>query len=290
MAGTATSVCIATLGGQPQVVTLALDALMARGEAIGEVIVVHLSEHNPRNRAALLLLAAEFMGDCYRGERCRYRPLGVTQGGTPIDDLTSETALGAVHNTFTRLIQRLKQQDRAIHLCISGGRRLLGTAAISALQIYGDHADQVWHLYSSDLVRQRTADGAELHLDPMPEVRLVRVPLLPLGQYFPWLRTSSVRDDGQVIAPPPAATAAERDRCQHVLERLTSRQRDVLRVLAAGCTLQEAAERLSVTVGTIHAHKTPIFDECRIAWDLPLDAPLDYRWLREKFSPFLETA
>jgi CRISPR-associated protein Csx14 len=282
-----TSVCIATLGGQPQVVTLALDVLLARGEAIGELIVVHLSEHNPRYRAALGLLAGEFAGDRYRGRHCRYRPLAVTLAGRPIDDLASETASGAALDTFIRLIQRLKRQDRAIHLCLSGGRRLLGMLAMSAMQIYGDHADQVWHLYSSDAVRQRTADGAELHLEAGAEVRLVRVPVLPLGQYFPWLRPP----DGIAGLGAQARTvdAAAHARCRHVAEQLTHSQREVLRVIARGLAPQEAAAELKVEISTIHAHKTPIFELCRIAWDLPPDANLDYRWLREQFRSYFQS-
>jgi CRISPR-associated protein Csx14 len=288
MSSTPTSVCIATLGGQPQVVTLALDALLARGELVGEVIVVHLSERNPRYRAALAALAGEFAGDRYRGQTCRYRPLAVTQGHVPVEDLASEAATGAALNTFSRLIQRLKRQDRAIHLCLSGGRRLLGMLAMSAIQLYGDHADQIWHLYSSDAVRERTADGAALHLPVSPDVRLVRVPILPLGQYFPWMRppdgaTPSIYSQAREI------DAAEHTRCRQVVEQLTPSRQAVLRAIASGLTPQEAAAELKVEISTIHAHKTPIFEFCRIAWDLAPDAPLDYRWLREKFRTYFES-
>ena len=284
-----TSVCIATLGGQPQVVTLALDVLLARGEPIGELIVVHLSEQNPRYRAALALLAREFAGDRYQGRPCRYRPQAVTLGGAPLDDLASEAATGAALNTFSRLIQRLKQQDRAIHLCLSGGRRLLGMLAMSALQLYGDHADQVWHLYASDAIRQRTADGAELHLPAGADMRLVRVPVLPLGQYFPWLRPLADADGLSLHARVRAIDAAEYERCRQVDDQLTPSQREVLRTIARGLTPQEAAAELKVAISTIHAHKTPIFELCRAAWDLPPDRALDYRWLREKFRAYCES-
>jgi CRISPR-associated protein Csx14 len=284
MSTTPTSVCIATLGGQPQVVTLALDALIARGEPIGELIVVHLSERNPRYSAALSALAGEFAGDRYHGQPCRYRPLAVTQGSVPIDDLASESAIGAALNTLSRLIQRLKRQDRAIHLCLSGGRRLLGLLAMSAIQLYGDHADQVWHLYSSDAVREHTSGGVVLHVPATPEVRLVRVPILPLGQYFPWMRPP----DGvaPLQAQVQAIDMAEHARCRQVVEQLTPSQREVLRVLARGLAPQEAAAEMKVEISTIHAHKTPIFELCRIAWDLPLDAALGYRWLHEKFRAY----
>lgn len=278
MSLTSTNVCITTLGGQPQVVTLALDALLERGETFGELIVIHLSERNPRYREALAQLAHEFAGEHYRGHHCRYRPQAVTLGGQPIDDLDNEPATGAALNTFCRLIQRIKQQDRAIHLCLSGGRRLLGMLAMSAIQLYGDHADQVWHLFSSDEVRERTAGGALLHLPERECTRLVRVPVPGMGQYVAWARPSA--DDAT-----QALDAAEHARCRQVSDRLTPRQRDVLRVLAEGLNPQEAAERLSVTLSAIHYHKTHIFQECQVAWGLP-DSRLDYRWLRDRFAPF----
>ena len=47
---TKASVLIATLGGQPQVVTFALDALLAQNEEITAVYVIHLSLDNLRTR------------------------------------------------------------------------------------------------------------------------------------------------------------------------------------------------------------------------------------------------
>src|SRR5437773_11405225 len=105
MSQTPSTVCIATLGGQPQVITLALDALLARGAPIGEVIVVHLSSRQPRYRDALESLQHEFAGDRYAGRPCRYRPLPVSIGTKVVDDLKDEDATDAVFNTFHLLIQ-----------------------------------------------------------------------------------------------------------------------------------------------------------------------------------------
>lgn len=271
------SICIASLGGQPQVVTLALDALLARGEQIGELIVIHLSERNERYRSALAALAREFAGDRYAGRPCRYRPLAITLGGALIEDLNSEPAAGAALNTLVQLIQRLKRQERAIHLCVSGGRRLLGMLAMSAIQIHGDHTDHVWHLYSSDAVRERTAGGAELHLPANPEVRLVRVPVMPFGQHIPWLRTL----EGAQPAP-----ADEQARCREVVGLLTPSQHDVLRAFARGCNPQQAATELNVSISTIHAHKTRIFELCHDAWELTDADKLSYHWLRDHFRGY----
>jgi DNA-binding NarL/FixJ family response regulator len=45
------------------------------------------------------------------------------------------------------------------------------------------------------------------------------------------------------------------------LERLTERQRDILRLIAEGCTSQEIAERLFVSVNTVQTHRRHIMSK-----------------------------
>lgn len=289
MSQTPHHVCIATLGGQPQVITLALDLLFAQGICISEVIVVHLSTQNPRYQAALSRLAQEFAGERYAGHPCRYRPHAIQLGAQVIDDLATDMATDATLNTFHLLIQRLKQQGAVLHLCISGGRRLLGMLALSAALLYCDQADRIWHLYSSDAVRALTNQGAVLHLPPSLDVRLVRVPVPPWGHLFPVLRTPPDVGAGAVLeAQTSAIDAGEHARCGNVWEQLTPRQCDVLRAFAGGLTPQEVAEQLTITLATVNTHKTAIFGECRNTWNIASDRRLEYPWLREKFARFLE--
>ena len=56
---------LATLGGQPQVVTFTLDLLLLRGFPISEVVVIHPQTVQERLQRALACLNAEFVGDCY---------------------------------------------------------------------------------------------------------------------------------------------------------------------------------------------------------------------------------
>ena len=51
---------LATLGGQPQVVTFTLDLLLQRGFPISEVIVIHPQAAHPRLQHSLDRLNAEF--------------------------------------------------------------------------------------------------------------------------------------------------------------------------------------------------------------------------------------
>lgn len=280
--------CVATLGGQPQVVTLALDALLARGYPISEVIVVHLSPRDERYRASLARLATEFAGDHYRGRQCRYRRQPVLLGTTEVADLRGETETDATLNTLHALLLDLKRADTVVHLCIAGGRRLLGLLALAAALLYFDHADRVWHLHSSDPVRRSTRDGAVLHLPDHPDVRLVRVSVPPWGQYFPALRVESGMDAATARQTRTATLdAAERTRCAAVYAQLTPRRREVLRALAADRTPQEVAEDLRITLSTVNDHKTAIFQECLNVWDLPPTTRLGYDWLRRKFAPFI---
>lgn len=279
----ATHICVATLGGQPQVVTLALDALLARGVPIREVIVVHLSDQTPRYRAARARVMQEFAGERYGGHDCRYRPVPVRLGSADVDDLHDDQFADAAQETFLHLFQRLKKQRAVIHLCPSGGRRLLGMLALTAAQIWFDQTDRVWHLYSSDELRAQTRDGALMHLGRHADVRLVRVPLQPLGGLVPGLRPDQSGAAKQIER---SADAARQARCEQVWQLLTERQREVLRAFAAGLDPQGAAEHLGVTVAAVHAQKTVIFEHCCAVWDLP-QRSLSYHWLRENFRDYL---
>lgn len=280
-----THVCIATLGGQPQVVTLALDVLLGRGVPIGEVFVIHLAPSNPRYRDALARLASEFAGGCYAGRPIRYQPRPIRIGPRLIDDLDSDEAIDASIGLFNQLIQELKAEDATVHLCVSGGRRLLGMLAMAAALLYFDQHDRIWHLVSSDAVRRQTADGAVMHLPQDPGVRLTRVAVPPWGQYFPALRAAQGAD----ARPAPAATPADADhlaRCRQVHDRLTPRQREVLRALAGDLPPQEIARQLNITLATVHAHKTSIAQESCAAWNLPEGTRLSHDWIRRAFAPF----
>ncbi|NJO81845.1 MAG: histidine kinase [Blastochloris sp.] len=286
---TSSHVCIATLGGQPQVVTLALDALISQGVPISEVIVVHLSTQNPRYQTALETLNREFTNDYYGGQPCRYRRVPIQLGTEPIIDLDSESTTDAVSNTLQNIIQQLKHQGRTVHLCIAGGRRLLGILALSTALLYFDHADRIWHLFSSDEVRKQTHEGALLHLPGHAGVRLVCIRIPPWGHLFPSLRpTTDLNVHALLDLQTSYMDSEERSRCQKVYNTLTQRQRDVLQAFAQGLDLQEVSDQLSITVATVHTHKSHIFQECCNAWSLPPDTRLNYRWLRDKFQNYFK--
>lgn len=128
-----------------------------------------------------------------------------------------------------------------------------------------------------------------MHARPKDGVRLIQVPMMPWGAYFPTLRSLAQGGPNEVLAAQgQMIDAAERARCQQVVAALTPRQEEVLRAFAAGGAPQDVAERLSITLKTVDSHKTAILAECRCAWGLPDDKWLDYHFLRDRFRRFFE--
>lgn len=290
MKQTAGSTLVATMAGGPQIVTFALDELLRGGESIGETIAVHLSPGaDPLTGGALVKLAAEFKDDHYAGHPCRLHFFAIRRGVERLDDIYDEATANAAWSAIHGLVAGLKAEGRRLHVCIAGGRRILALLAMSAAMLHFDHHDRLWHMYTPTEFLERARDGAVMHARPEDGVRLIQVPLMPWGAYFPGLRTLAQATPAQVISAQTRwLDEAERARCQAVVERLTPRQTDVLRALAAGQTPQEATEGLGISLKTVDTHKTAVLGECRVAWALPDDAWLDYHFLHDKFGPFLE--
>lgn len=277
------STLIATLGGQPQVVTFTLDLLLAQGEQIQEVVLVYLAS-SPRYYQSARLLAGEFAGDRYQQRAIHFRSVPVQWGDKKLEEVRTRSEVEAVRATFFQLFATLKAQGRRIHLSVTGGRRIMSLLALSTAMHHFTTEDQVWHLYTPDEIAQKANGGAFLHVSPEEEVHLIPVPLVPWGSYMPGLRpilgTSMQEMRAQVQDP------AERDRCRRVWDALTPRQQDVLTQLAYGHPREQAADHLAIAITTLDSHKTEIFRHCQFTWQEE-GVKIDIQFLRERFKPFL---
>lgn len=283
-----TATLVATIGGQPQVVTFALDALLAQGEEITEVYLVHLTLDDPRTRQAVSCLQQEFVDDRYAGRRCRLRRAPILLGGAPLADIRSESDAEATWQSVRNLIADLKTEGRRLHLCVSGGRRMMALLALSAAALLCDHQDRIWHMHTPDATRRRANGGALMHAAPADGVQLIQTPIVPWGAYFPALRTLAQTSMQAASVQLRQFTAIDDPVCRQVYDRLTPRQRDVLHAFVAGQRPDEVAASLSISLSTVNTHKSAILAECRIGWELPDDAALDYRFLRERFASFVQ--
>lgn len=280
------STLVVTMGGQAQVVTFALDALLAREQVVHQVIVLHLSAENPRIAKALAQLAREFANEQYAYARLpmRYRTVAIGDARGTLHDICDESAAEVVWQTVYALIADLKAQAQTLHLCIAGGRRIIGLMAMSAAMLLFEHQDRLWHLFTPDALRQRAFEGAVMHVPPSEGVRLIQVPLAPWGTYFPGLRALVGLPSTRVMASQHTGlTRDERAHAQRVLAQLSDRQREVLRAFARGLTPQQVAEHLSISLKTVDSHKSVILDVCRNEWQMAPGTRLDYHFLRDKF-------
>jgi CRISPR-associated protein Csx14 len=270
------------MGGQAQVVTFVLDALLARGEALASALVLHLSPEDPRVRRALAQLSAEFTGERYHGHAIQFRHLAVHAAGQPLLAIRDDRETEAVWALGRDLLADLKREGQLLHVCIAGGPRILALTLTSAAMLHCDHRDRLWHLYTPRDFLAQARDGAILHAPPEAGVRLLRVPLMPWGAYFPGLHALT-----QPASPSPLTEPGDMARCDDVWDHLTSRQREVLVALAEGLLPQEAADHFNISLKTLDTHKTNILAECRVAWALPEDAHVTYHFVREKFAAWL---
>lgn len=282
-------VMIATLGGQPQVVTFALDWLLDHGHPVNELYLLHLAQSKPSTGHSLKRLQNEFVKERYvaRNVACKLHLIELRQSRRSLVDITDESASESVLQQVRDLIAKLKQEECRLHLCISGGRRMIGLLVASTAMMLCDHQDRLWHMYTPEAVREKAEGGLIMHLQPEDGMRLIQVPMVPWGAYFPAIRQMATPQ--QAIGEQMAWLASANDkRCQQVYDQLTERERDTLRQFARGLSPGEVAEALKVKKSTINTYKTKILDECRIAWQETGSKRLDYHFIQQNFAPFLQ--
>ena len=274
-----THTLLATLGGQPQVVTFTLDLLLQRGIPIREVIVVHPASYG-NLQDTIVHLSAEFPGDRYQrtGELIRFRRHVLEQYNTPIDDIVDDRSADGVLNAMDEIIRELKDQGRIIHFSITGGRRLMGFLSFSAALLNFDHMDRLWHIHTPEDVKKRVRNGACMHVEPDDNVRLIEVPFARLAQ--PVLTRLLSTDNARTIITmqEQQAKAEQQRRVRELFEKVTPMQRKVLQLFIRGLTPQEVARELGISIKTVSSHTTVLLRESRNIWNIPDDKKVDYRF------------
>jgi CRISPR-associated protein Csx14 len=277
-------VLVATLGGQPQIVTLTLDLLLRKGFPISEVIVLHPRAHaSSRLHRALLRLNAEFTGGTYplAQHPIHFHSRTLELDGQPIADITDDEHADGTLDTIHRLLGDLKRQGYRIHLSVSGGRRLMALLAISVAALNFDRHDRIWHLYTPEVLREEVDEGRLMHVPPEAGVKLIQGPFLTLGAYLSSPEQSFRRAQQEQRAQ---WEAQERARCAEVTSRATPAQLKVLRAFARGLRPQQVAEKLCIAPVTVNTHKTVLLNLCHNAWNVPDNERLDYHFLHAKFG------
>jgi CRISPR-associated protein Csx14 len=278
-------ILVATLGVEPQVVTITLDRLLAAGRTIGEVAVVHTLDAGVRE--ALAVVAAEFGRGFYPGVRLRAVPVTGARGA--VTDFHGEECLRALLGTLYGEVRRARQQGVTVHLGVSGGRKVMGIIGMVVAQLLFGPEDRVWHLVTAGWhpgVRRR------LHLTPADRAWLVPVPVLRWAEAGTLMRTVAELDDpAEVVAWYERLTraAAARRRAEFVRRWLTPAERKVARLACRGLDNAAIAAALGKREQTVANQLREVYAKLREWLGYP-EANVGRSALIAEFAPYFAGA
>ncbi|HIE03952.1 MAG TPA: hypothetical protein EYP61_04250, partial [Candidatus Latescibacteria bacterium] len=236
---------VATLGTEPQVVTLVLDELLRRGHIVRRTIVVHTDDSIEPVKTAVFKLKAE-AGRYYSylspPVRFGFEPIEGDRG-RPQDILTEEDA-GAAFKTLYRIVLREKRAGYRIHLSIAGGRKAMAVYGMAVAQLLFDEEDRVWHVVSEEVLHSRE----RLHAEPDERVVLVPIPVLKWSTISPVMTELVVFEDPWRAMSKQREMRELRDRISllHFVEHeLSPMEREILKLLVGeGLSNKELACRI----------------------------------------------
>ena len=271
---------VATLGTEPQVVTLVLDLLQAKGYPIAEVIVIHTTGR--AIQPALAALAAEFAAPGSRP----YRPVAVAGEQGPVADIVTEADAAALLRTLYRVLLAEKRAGRLVHLSIAGGRKPMAVYGMVAAQLLFDDDDRVWHLLSEGW---RPGDEQVMHLRPGVAASLVPVPVLRWSAVSPVLTELALREDPWEAIQAQRAMQQEEDRRRKrdFLEQwLTRAEREVVRLACLGLDNAAISRRLHKKEKTVSNQLTSIYEKLHEWRGYRTDVPVSRAVLVAEFAPY----
>lgn len=280
---------VATLGGQPQIVTFTLDLLLKRGTPIEEVIVVHPAS-SPDLQQSLQRLRAEFAGDRYMFEGrslcIHFRQQVLSHHGVIIEDIDDETTASGALDTIGEMIRELKQQRHVIHFSITGGRRLMAFLSFSAALLYFESPDELLHLYTPEDAKVDSTTSDVMHVPAQYGQRLIKVPFASAAQpVLAWMLNHS--SSATIQRCDEQRKAEEQQRCRQVVGALKGKARQVLQTLARGMHPNEVAVALGIKPSTISSYTNTIYQLCRNAWNVPENVQVNYLFVQARFSDYV---
>jgi len=281
-------VLMATLGEQPQVVTLTLDLLAAQRVTFDELVLFHTEPHYPALQRALQRLETELaQWPAYRELTVR-RVLFRDEAGRPLTDVRTDAEARQVYRILFREVLEAKRRRRTVHLSISGGRKVMAAYGTAVAQLLCEADDRVWHLISEgDLLasgRMHPEPGDRVHLVPVPFVRWSALPpaatrLAVTGDPFEAMRLHEAWLDEE----------SRRQRAWFLLHELTPAERTLLVTLArTGAPNSELARMLGRSPKTVANQLATVADKYRAFAGLADEVPLSRAELVAHFAPVLD--
>jgi len=236
------TVLISTLGAEPQVVTLALDSLLAMGIIIQRVDVIHTNPTHEPIRSALERLHTVFLKERHYGDMV-YVPYPLAGEKGILDDVVSTEDIEYAFNSLYTLIRHHKQSGNTIHMCIAGGRKTTTVFALSVANALFEITDSIWHLVSESSVIESKAMHAVHGVELVPVVFLHPTRMADFDKAHTQVFLNTI---------------------------LTDVEREIITLIVReGLTNQNVANRLYKSVKTVANQLTTIYDKLRLHYELP---------------------
>jgi CRISPR-associated protein Csx14 len=274
---------VATLGHEPQVVTVALDTLLHHGRALSELLVVHTSA--PAVLEGLRAIRREFASGRYPTVRLRSVPVKGETG--KLEDFRTEEDVRALLSTLYRAVREAKRHHGVVHVCLAGGRKVMSVAAMVVAQLLFGPEDRVWHLLSEGWT---PAAPRRMHLAPGEEAHLVPVPVLRWTDSGVMLAALAELDDpGEAIRRYQEIVRGERmRRRREFVERwLTQAEREVAQLACAGLDNAAIARRLHRSPRTVANQLTAVYAKLQEWLGFP-GPPVSRPLLLSELAPYFE--
>jgi CRISPR-associated protein Csx14 len=271
---------LATLGTEPQVITLTLDKLLTAGHAVSETILVY-TEH-PAIKDNIQILEKEFR-QVYSGVTLRLAP--VTNSKGYVKDFLSEEDLCGLLRTLYIETRRARQAKYRVHMCISGGRKVMAVIAMSVAQLLFGPADQVWYLITEGW---QPGNERRLHATESDKILLLPVPILRWNEADTLLRTvTELNDPQEVLVWYKRLTnkAEEKRKDEFIRHWLTPAEREVTHLACLGFDNAAIAAKLAKQEQTVANQLRGVYEKLR-EWLAFPDYTVDRSVLISRFAPY----
>ncbi len=164
-------ILIATVGTEPQVITLVLDALLSRGCDISEVALLY-------TQSQLIIrgiekIHCELESDLYPLITLKKDLIAGEKNA--VDDFRTANDVNSMLKTIYTVIQEYKQKGATIHLSVSGGRKVMGIMAMVVAQMLFREEDRLWYLLTEGW---KPGDSQDMHIIDNNSHLLIEVPVV----------------------------------------------------------------------------------------------------------------
>ncbi len=275
-----TEVLLATLGTEPQVVTITLDELAKRGYSVNKVVLVFTK--SPATIEAVEMLKEEFSK---QQSQIEVVECPVESNGKAVEDFLTQETLKALMVTLYSQIRELREKNFIIHLLISGGRKIMGIMAMLIAQLLFGEEDHIWYLITEGW---KPGDNRKLHLSEQERAWVVEIPVIHWSEASTLIRTVA-----QISTPEDVAMwyrklnkNAQLRRKKEFVERwLTPAEKELVKVVCQGYDNEHISKILCKREQTIANQLQNIYEKLRQWMDYP-DRRVDRNLLIAEFAPY----